>query len=145
MNKRWNDRIKSLAALFLLPDSFHIVRLCVVCYLSVCIPPQADTNVALSELYESMNTLENRYPKSVVIVLGDFNLVKVTTALSKYHQHISSSTLGPQEWLRSVAERHFHPVSMTTSQLFHCLLLDCLCSSGGLPVLFLHPVSPAFT
>lgn len=109
------------------------------------IPPQPDTNIALSELYESMNTLENRYPKSVVIVLGDCNLVKLTRELSKYHQHISSSTWGPQDWLRSVAERHFHLLSMTSSQLFHCLLLDCLCSSGGLPVPFLHPVSPAFT
>lgn len=40
---------------------------------AVCIPPQADTDTALSALHDTLNRHQNKYPDAALIIVGDFN------------------------------------------------------------------------
>uniref|UniRef100_A0A1A8FC25 Reverse transcriptase domain-containing protein n=1 Tax=Nothobranchius korthausae TaxID=1143690 RepID=A0A1A8FC25_9TELE len=57
------------------------------------IHPQADVSVALQTLADQV-TSENKYPDSVLIILGDFNKAKLNIELPKYRQHIRCPTRG---------------------------------------------------
>uniref|UniRef100_A0A8C8MIY8 Uncharacterized protein n=1 Tax=Oncorhynchus tshawytscha TaxID=74940 RepID=A0A8C8MIY8_ONCTS len=51
-------------------------------------PPQADTSMALNELYLTLCKLETIYPEAAFIVAGDFNKANLKTRLPKFYQHI---------------------------------------------------------
>ncbi|KAF7641217.1 hypothetical protein LDENG_00288860, partial [Lucifuga dentata] len=72
---------------FYLPREFSSVLLT-----AVYIPPQADKSLALDELYNIVNRLENSHPEAAFIVLGDFNRANMKKVLPKYHQHIRFPT-----------------------------------------------------
>lgn len=87
----------------------------VYCYLSVYIPPQADTNVALSEQYKSMNTLESRHPNLYLGILIRQNWQEQQKW--KYHQKSTTNTYpvayeanrnGCGQWQRGIPSSPVH-------------------------------------
>uniref|UniRef100_A0A8C6P8Y0 Reverse transcriptase domain-containing protein n=1 Tax=Nothobranchius furzeri TaxID=105023 RepID=A0A8C6P8Y0_NOTFU len=62
--------------------------------IGVYIHPQADVSVALQTLADQVTSTENKYPDSVLIILGDFNQAKLNSELPKYRQHIRCPTRG---------------------------------------------------
>ncbi len=56
---------------------------------AVYIPPQANTDQALKELYGNISEQETAYPEAAFIVTGDFNKANFRTIAPKYFQHIT--------------------------------------------------------
>ncbi|GAA6092342.1 uncharacterized protein LOC113651616 isoform X1, partial [Tachysurus ichikawai] len=61
---------------------------------AVYIPPQANTDQALKELYRNISEQETVYPDAAFIVMGDFNKANFRTIAPKYFQHITIKTRG---------------------------------------------------
>ncbi len=61
---------------------------------AVYIPPQANTDQALKELYGNISEQETAYPDAAFIVTGDFNKANFRTIAPKYFQHITINTRG---------------------------------------------------
>ncbi|XP_041841970.1 uncharacterized protein LOC121640325 [Melanotaenia boesemani] len=61
---------------------------------AVYIPPQADTNAALTELHEAISTLQASQRKAAFIVAGDFNSANMTKVMPEFTQHINCPTRG---------------------------------------------------
>ncbi len=61
---------------------------------AVYIPPQANTEQALKELYGNISEQETAYPDAAFIVTGDFNKANFRTIAPKYFQHITINTRG---------------------------------------------------
>ncbi len=61
---------------------------------AVYIPPQANTDQALKELYGNISKQETTYPEAAFIVTGDFNKANFRTIAPKYFQHITINTRG---------------------------------------------------
>ncbi len=57
---------------------------------AVYIPPQANTDQALKELYGNISEQETVYPDAAFIVTGDFNKANFRTIAPKYFQHINT-------------------------------------------------------
>jgi hypothetical protein len=60
--------------------------------IGVYIQPRANANVAVKELSKIVTNIENTYPDSHVIVLGDFNHTKMNKELPRYKQHVKCGT-----------------------------------------------------
>ncbi|KAI4898264.1 hypothetical protein NFI96_008433 [Prochilodus magdalenae] len=60
----------------------------------VYIPPQADTDLALGELYKAVNRQETTRPEAACIVVGDFNTANFRKVAPKFVQHVLCSTRG---------------------------------------------------
>jgi len=74
---------------------FHLPReFTAVVLTAVYIPPHADNNTALDELYGVINRTETSRPEAAFIVAGDFNTSNTKKVLPKYYQHISRPTRG---------------------------------------------------
>ena len=74
---------------FWLPREFTAVIIT-----AVYIPPQANTDQALKELYGNISEQETAYPDAAFIVMGDFNKANFRTIAPKYFQHITINTRG---------------------------------------------------
>ncbi|XP_025760682.1 uncharacterized protein LOC112845470 [Oreochromis niloticus] len=74
---------------FWLPREFTAVIIT-----AVYIPPQADTDRALRELYSAISSEETAYPEAVSIMTGDFNKGNLKKVSPKLHQHINFNTRG---------------------------------------------------
>ncbi len=61
---------------------------------AVYIPPQANTDQALNELYGNISEQETAYPDAAFIDTGDFNKANFRTIAPKYFQHITINTRG---------------------------------------------------
>ncbi len=61
---------------------------------AVYIPPQANIDQALRELYGNISEQETAYPDAAFIVTGDFNKANFRTIAPKYFQHITINTCG---------------------------------------------------
>ncbi len=61
---------------------------------AVYIPPQANTDQALKELYGNISEQETACPEAAFIVTGDFNKANFRTMAPKYFQHITINTRG---------------------------------------------------
>ncbi len=61
---------------------------------AVYIPPQANTDQALRELYGNINELETTHPDAAFIITGDFNKANFRTIAPKYFQHVTINTRG---------------------------------------------------
>ncbi len=61
---------------------------------AVYIPPQANTDQALKELYGNISEQETAYPDAAFIVTGDFNKTNFRTIAPKYFQHITINMRG---------------------------------------------------
>ena len=66
---------------------FYMPREFTAIYITaVYIRPSANTKDAMSTLYQSVSSLQNRNPDSVYIIAGDFNQAKLKTVLPHYHK-----------------------------------------------------------
>ncbi len=61
---------------------------------NVYIPPQANTDQALKELYGNISVQETVHPDAAFVVTGDFNKANFRTIAPKYFQHITINTRG---------------------------------------------------
>ncbi len=61
---------------------------------AVYIPPQANTDQALKELYGNISEQETVHPDVAFVVTGDFNKANFRTIAPKYFQHITINTCG---------------------------------------------------
>ncbi len=61
---------------------------------AVYIPPQANTDQALRELYGNISEQETTYPDAAFVITGDFNKANFRTIAPKYFQHITINTRG---------------------------------------------------
>ncbi len=61
---------------------------------AVYIPPQANTDQALKELYGNISEQETTHPDAAFVVTGDFNKANFRTIAPKYFQHITINTCG---------------------------------------------------
>ncbi len=61
---------------------------------AVYIPPQANTDQALRELYGNISEQETAYPEAAFVITGDFNKANFRTIAPKYFQHITINTRG---------------------------------------------------
>ncbi len=62
---------------------------------AVYIPPQANTDQALKELYGNISEQETAHPDAAFIVTGDFNKANFRTIAPKNFQHAWSLCTGP--------------------------------------------------
>ncbi|XP_047656443.1 uncharacterized protein LOC113651616 isoform X1 [Tachysurus fulvidraco] len=105
INNSWCDErnlhsIKSFCS----PDLEFLMLLCRLFWLprditaviitAVYIPPQANTDQALKELYGYISEQETAHPDAAFIVTGDFNKANFRTIAPKYLQHITINTRG---------------------------------------------------
>ncbi len=61
---------------------------------AVYIPPQANTDQALRELYGNISEQETTHPDAAFIIMGDFNKANFRTIAPKYFQHVTINTRG---------------------------------------------------
>ncbi len=61
---------------------------------AVYIPPQANTDQALRELYGNISEQETTHPDAAFIITGDFNKANFRTIAPKYFQHVTINTRG---------------------------------------------------
>ncbi len=61
---------------------------------AVYIPPQANTDQALRELYGNISEQETTHPDAAFIIIGDFNKANFRTIAPKYFLHITINTRG---------------------------------------------------
>ncbi len=61
---------------------------------AVYIPPQANTDQALRELYGNISKQETANPDAAFIIMGDFIKANFRTIAPKYFQHITINTRG---------------------------------------------------
>ncbi len=61
---------------------------------AVSIPPKANTDQALRELYRNISEQETAHPDAVFITMGDFNKANFRTITPKYFQHVTINTRG---------------------------------------------------
>ncbi len=61
---------------------------------AVYIPPQANTDQALKELYRNISEQETTHPDAAFVITGDFNKANFRTIAPKYFQHITINTHG---------------------------------------------------
>ncbi len=61
---------------------------------AVYIPPQANTDQALKELYRNISEQETVHPDAAFIITGDFNKANFRTIAPKYFQHVTINTRG---------------------------------------------------
>ncbi len=72
---------------FWLPREFTAIII-----MAVYIPPQANTDQALKELYRNISEQETAHPDAAFVVTGDFNKANFRTIAPKYFQHVTINT-----------------------------------------------------
>ncbi len=106
INKKWCDpRNISILSRSCSPHLEHLSIICRPFYLprefssivvtAVYIPPQADTSLALSKLYDELSGYINKHPDVASIIAGDFNKANLKKVMPNFHQHVSCPTRGP--------------------------------------------------
>lgn len=60
----------------------------VVMITAVYIPPEANSDMVLEQLHNSITNQQNKYPDAVCILAGHFNNVELKFVLPKFYQHV---------------------------------------------------------
>ncbi len=105
INTSWcNERNLHSTKCFCSPDLEFYMLLCrpfwlpreftAIIITAVYIPPQANTDQALRELYGNKSEQETTHPDAAFIITGDFNKANFRTIAPKYFQHITINTRG---------------------------------------------------
>ncbi len=106
INKKWCDPRN--ISILTRSCSAHLEHLPIICrpfYLpqefssivvtAIYIPPQADTSLALSKLYDVLSEYINKHPDAASILAEDFNKANLKKVMPNFHQHVSCPTRGP--------------------------------------------------
>ncbi len=59
---------------------------------NVYVPPDACVSATMQQLAEQISEMEQMYPDSLLIILGDFNKANLSRELPKYRQHVTCPT-----------------------------------------------------
>ncbi len=83
----------NLEALFINCKPFYSPReFSAFILVNVYVPPDACVSAAMQQLAEQISETEQRYPDSLLIILGDFNKANLSRELPKYRQHVTCPT-----------------------------------------------------
>ncbi|KAG5284759.1 hypothetical protein AALO_G00030160 [Alosa alosa] len=104
-NSKWCDpRNVTVLSKSCSPHLEHLAIVCRPFYLpreftsvifnAVYIPPQANTDAAVSELQEVLNRQQHTHLEAALIVAGDFNQVHLNRSMPEFIQHIHFPTRG---------------------------------------------------
>ncbi len=100
INNLWCDErnIHSIKS-FCSPDlEFHMLlcrpfwlprKFTAIIITAVYIPPQANTDQALRDLYRNISEQETAHPDAAFVITGDFNKANFRTIAPKYFQHVT--------------------------------------------------------
>ncbi len=108
---------------------------------AVYIPPQANTDQALKELYGNISEQETAYPDAAFIVTGDFNKANFRTITPKYIQHITINTRGDRVLDHCYSPTNRSPAHLSANQI---ILPSCSCLLIGRNWNEKHPPSRQF-
>ncbi len=101
---------------------------------AVYIPPQANTDQALKELYGNISEQETAYPDAAFVVTGDFNIANLRKIAPKYFQHITSTCVEIVYWTTATPPSGTHanpsPAHLSANQI---TLPFCSCLLIGIP------------
>ena len=95
-NDRWCSKVTKLSesctpeleTLFIKCCPFYSPReFANVIVAGVYVAPDANAKDAMHQLAAKVTEVENKFPDSLILVLGDFNHTKLSTALPRYKQH----------------------------------------------------------
>ncbi len=101
INERWCTDVtvlkkmccSDLEMLFIICKPFYSPwEVCSFILVSVYIPPQVKVSLASQKLPDQITETEQKYPDSVLIILGDFNKANLSRELPKYRQHVTCPT-----------------------------------------------------
>ncbi len=76
------------------PLIWNFICFTAITIMAVYIPPQANTDQALRELYRNISEQETTHPDAAFIITGDFNKANFRTIAPKYFQHVTINTRG---------------------------------------------------
>ncbi len=79
---------------------------------AVYIPPQANTDQALRELYRNISEQETANPDAAFIIMGDFNKANFRTIAPKYFQHFQLTEVSPLSLSVADVTRSFKQVNI---------------------------------
>ncbi len=85
------EHLSIICRLFYLPREFSSIIVT-----AVYILPQADTDLALSKLYNVLSGYINKHPDAAFIIMGDFNKANLRQVMPNLYQHVSCPTRGPK-------------------------------------------------
>ncbi len=120
INNSWCDErnIHSIKS-FCSPDlEFHMLlcrpfwlprKFTAIIIMAVYIPPQANTDQALKELYRNISEQETVHPDAAFVVTGDFNKANFRTIAPKYFQYITINKRGDRTGPLLLSIPHTNP------------------------------------
>lgn len=78
---------------FYLPHEFTAVLVTIV-YISLGANANNKVSEALQELHDIISSLQTKHPEAFYVVVGDFNHIRLTDVLPRFHQHVDFPTRG---------------------------------------------------
>ncbi len=91
---------------------------------NVYVPPDAYVSTAMQQLAEQIYRAEQRYPDSLLIILGDFNKANLSCELPKYRQHVTCPTRDSNilDHCYTIIKDAYHSVPRALGLSDHCLV-----------------------
>ncbi len=80
------DALPKLETILLAPRVFPFILV------NVYVPPDACVSAVMQQLAEEISGTEQRYPNSLLIILGDLNKANISRELPKYRQNVTCPT-----------------------------------------------------
>ncbi len=93
--------------------------------MNVYMPPDVCVSAAMQQLTKQISEREQKYPDSLLIIIGDFNKANLSRELPKYRQHITCPTRHSiiLNQCYTIIKDEYHSVPQTALRLSdHCLV-----------------------